>query len=226
MLLPKLKAPRPLLEDLAWCPLLPMHSNAFPAPPSPINTALSSCNRGGSFGGKAESPVFLKRERENNQNQSPPFTIPLSRPFLPCTRSSRLCQRSPRTAFPELHNSSNHFLLSRAKTGSTGKKTREQTVEEGHNRDEQKKTQKDQPARPRHHLCLSFLSLVVFFSSSGATKQQPTGKQRRSKKNKEGRTSTPQRHRQLIISFVPAAHTRRRAAAATPGAAPALPTTS
>jgi len=65
MLLPKLKAPRPLLEDLARCPLLPMHSNAFPAPSSPINTALSSCNRGGSFGGKAESSVFLKQEREN-----------------------------------------------------------------------------------------------------------------------------------------------------------------
>jgi hypothetical protein len=43
-----------------------------------------------------------------------------------------------RPAFPELHSSSNHFLLSRAKTGSTGKKTRDQMDEEEHNRDEQK----------------------------------------------------------------------------------------
>jgi len=29
--------------------LLPMRNDAFPAPPSPINTALSSCIRGGFF---------------------------------------------------------------------------------------------------------------------------------------------------------------------------------
>lgn len=123
------------------------------------------------------------------------MAIPLSRPFLSCTRNSLLCQRSPKPASPEPHN--NHFLFSKAKTGSTGKKTREQTVEEGHNRDEQKKkdkqqkTQKDQPARPRHRLCLSFLSPVVFFSSSGATKQQPTGKQRKEKRGRDKQNTTP-----------------------------------
>jgi len=172
MLLPKLKAPRPLLEDLAWCPLLPMHNDAFPAPPSPINTALSSCNRGGFLLEGRPRVQFFLNEKERTTKTSPPLPFP----------------------------SLGHFL--------------------------QKKTQKDQPARPRHRLCLSFLSPVVFFSSSGATKQQPTWKQRRSKKNTKGRTSIPQHHRQLIISFVPAAHTRRRVAAATPGVAPALPTTS
>jgi len=49
MLLPKLKAPRPLADQPPRA-LLPMRNDAFPAPPSPINTALSSCIRGGFFG--------------------------------------------------------------------------------------------------------------------------------------------------------------------------------
>jgi hypothetical protein len=57
-----------------------------------------------------------------------------------------------RPAFPELHSSNNHFLLSRAKTGSTGKKTetkwiRKNTTGTSRRReDKQKKPQKDQPA--------------------------------------------------------------------------------
>jgi len=48
MLLPKLKAPRPLADQPPRA-LLPMRNDAFPAPPSPVNTALSSCIRGGFF---------------------------------------------------------------------------------------------------------------------------------------------------------------------------------
>jgi len=49
MLLPKLKAPRPLADQPPRA-LLPMRNDAFPAPHSPINTALSSCIKGGFFG--------------------------------------------------------------------------------------------------------------------------------------------------------------------------------
>jgi len=85
-LLPKLKAPRPVLEDLARCSLLPMRSNV-PAPPSPINTALSSCNRGGFFRGMAESSVF-ERERENTQNQFPPWPFPSPGHFFPAPEAA------------------------------------------------------------------------------------------------------------------------------------------
>jgi hypothetical protein len=38
-----------------------MRNDAFPAPPSPINTALSSCIRGGGFFGRER--VVLKERR-------------------------------------------------------------------------------------------------------------------------------------------------------------------
>jgi hypothetical protein len=44
----------------------------------------------------------------------------------------------PQTGLFRTSQQQQPFLLSRAKTGSTGKKTREQTDEEEHNRDEQK----------------------------------------------------------------------------------------
>jgi len=48
MLLPKLKAPRPPADQPPRA-LLPMRNDAFPTPPSPINTALSSCIKRGGF---------------------------------------------------------------------------------------------------------------------------------------------------------------------------------
>ena len=48
MLLPKLKAPRPLADQPPRA-LLPMRNYAFPAPASPRNTTLSSCIKGGIF---------------------------------------------------------------------------------------------------------------------------------------------------------------------------------
>jgi len=63
-----------------------MRSNV-PALPSPINTALNSCSRGGFFRGKTESSVF-ERERENTQNQFPLGHSPLPAIFFPAPEAA------------------------------------------------------------------------------------------------------------------------------------------
>ena len=60
MLLPKLKASRPLADHRPHA-LLPMRNDAFPAPPSPINTALSRCIKGGFFLDGRGALLKLKR---------------------------------------------------------------------------------------------------------------------------------------------------------------------
>jgi len=100
LLLPKLKAPRPVLEDLARCPLLPMRSNV-PAPPSPINTALSSCNKGGFFLFLEGRPrvQFLNEKERTPKTSSPLGHSPLSAIFSLHPKQPSL-STEPQTSLP------------------------------------------------------------------------------------------------------------------------------
>ncbi|XP_061948000.1 uncharacterized protein LOC133671262 [Populus nigra] len=92
MLLPKLKAPRPLADQPSRA-LLPMRSNV-PAPPSPINAALSSCKKGGFERNQSSHPLactlihLLSPSTEPEHKTAPesPDSLPISpytRPHFP-----------------------------------------------------------------------------------------------------------------------------------------------